>query len=183
MMMSLSLDGLLDEQDEQELFNHVGTCEACADLWDRMSLVQVMFSRPVEAVPPVNLTARVMARVETHEAGRRWYPLLIGVLVASSVVAALTIALPILFFALGLHSVVASWPVAGLVLSYGLQIFAVAQAVAAIAVDALTGWIGYVFSDPVAMTVVLTALVLASTWIGLLEGFKAVRLSRAAQQA
>lgn len=174
-MINLALDGVLDHDEEQELHQHLLGCAACADVWRRMLLVDSMLVRPPQAAPPANFAAQVMARVEAYETRRRWQPWLIAVLVGASLIAALSVALPVTFFSLGLQHTLAEWPVIGTLLGHALGLYGLAVNAATLAVDTLIDWLSFVTTNPVALAVIVTALALASTWIGLLEGLKAMR--------
>lgn len=175
LMMSLALDGELDRAESEQLRLHLQTCGTCAETWRRMQLVNAMFSHPAHVPPPVNLTAQVMARVEIYEQRRRWYPWAVGAFVLITLAAAISIAAPVLFFALGLHQQLLSLPVVGTVAGYALTVLAALQEVGLFVLDALRDWLMRLSSDPVTLAVVLVGLVLASTSIGLLEWHKAIR--------
>lgn len=178
-LISLSLDDLLDEEEQAELDQHMQSCGACTDLYGRMELVDRMFAAPPEVTPPVNLTASIMGRIETYETRRRWQPWVIAVLVIASLIAAFNIAAPVLFFSLGLNQLAAQWPIVVQIVSV-LQGAAVFVQTASIA---LAEWIEFVITEPAALGVILTALVIASTWIGFMEVSKAQQLTGAAQEA
>jgi predicted anti-sigma-YlaC factor YlaD len=180
LMISLSLDGLLNAEEEQDLQQHMRTCDACAQTWRDMSLVEAMFKAQPMAVPGPDFAASVMARVDTYNAQRRWYPwfaLLVGVLVVAAIA---SIAGPILFFSYGLHHALLEVPLIATVIGYALQVAGVALYGIQFAVILLVDWLNLLTTDPIALAVVVAALALASTWIGLLEGMK---LSTAAVEA
>jgi anti-sigma factor RsiW len=184
MMISLSLDGQLSPDEERDLRQHLQTCDTCASAWRRMTLLDAMFSHPVNAPAPVDLTARVMAHVESYEARRRWYPWVLGVFIVSTIAAALSIAAPILLFSLGLYQTILSLPVIGTLLGFVLRSLDAVRSGVLFAVSALSDWLTYLLADPASLAIVLTALVLASTLIGLLEGIKAISATESsAQQA
>jgi len=183
MMISLSLDGLLDEAEQQELDLHLACCPACTDLQAGMKRIDVMFRQPATMAPPVDFTAGVMARIDSYETSRRWTPWLIGVLAMVSVIAALSVATPILVVTLGLWRALLALPVIGMVLTAGLQTWAFLQSTATLALDMVGDWLVFLTNDPVALGVVLMALIIASTSIGLLEGSKAMRGAQAAEPA
>jgi anti-sigma factor RsiW len=183
MMISLDVDGLLDEVEEQELQAHLQDCPTCVDLQERMQLVDSMFKQPIMVAPPVDFTASVMARIDTYETSRRWTPWLIGVLVVVSIVAALSIATPILVLTLGWWQSLLALPVVGTVLGAVLEAYAFLQSTASLALEAVGDWLVYLTSDPVALGVVLTALVVASISIGLMEVNKAMRTASSASHA
>jgi predicted anti-sigma-YlaC factor YlaD len=182
-LISLSLDGLLDPTEAEELEQHLQTCEACADLRERMALVDVMFAAPPEVEPPPDFAAGVMARVQVYQTRRRWTPWLIAVLAIASVLGALSVAWPVAFFSLGLHEVLAALPGIGQILGQLLDIYGDVLAGANFIVDSIYGWLAFLIEDPAALAVVLSALVFASTWIGLLEGMKATRRAQAGAEA
>lgn len=183
MMISLAVDGLLDDAEQQELQAHLQNCPTCVDLQERMQLVDSMFKQPVMVVPPIDFTASVMARIDTYEASRRWTPWLIGVLVVVSVIAALSIATPILLLTQGWWQSLLTLPVVGTALTAALAVYGFLQSTASLALEAAGDWLVYLTSDPVTLGVVLTALVVASISIGLLEGSKAMRAASVASHA
>lgn len=181
MLISLALDGELDQGDQTTLNQHLSTCHACSEMWTRMSILDTMFSSSVEVEPPINFTNQVMLRVGVYQQQRRWHPLVVAGLIGSSLASALTLALPIFFLSLGMDGIAVRWPFIGTLLGY------LADAIGFIArgsiffVRMLSGWLSFLFTDPAAMGVVLAALVMASIWIGVLESMKLTRL--ATQQA
>lgn len=179
MMISLSMDGLLSQEEVDELEKHLQVCPDCVDLRDRMCMVDALFSKPAPVVPSIDFTASVMSRVEAYETRRRWQPWIIGVLVVASLIAALNIAAPVIFFSLGLNEAVLEWPIVQQALGAFMNGFATVQAGAEVAYD----WLIHVVTEPTTLGIVVTALVLASTWIGMLEVSKAQRLAGAAQEA
>lgn len=182
MLISLSLDGLLTGPEEEDLKQHLQDCPECADLMARMQMVDVMFRRPAEVAPPANFTLRVMERVEAYQTRRRWSPWLIAVLAIVSVLAALSVATPVMILLLGLEQTVAEWPLATqivLALSHGWNAITLTVT---LATDALYDYLAFLFNDPVTLAIVLGGLVLASTSIGLMEGVKATRQALAASQ-
>jgi anti-sigma factor RsiW len=182
-LISLSLDGMLSREEQEELRRHVQTCAVCADTLSRLKLVDAMFrSQPVVS-PPAGFTANVLSRIEAYETRRRWYPWLVMVLISVLVAAIISVLAPALFFSLGLYRGVESWPVIGLVFSYAVQTFGVLVSVATLITDALVNWLTLLSTQPAALAVVVTALALASTWIGLLEASKSQTIAEAATQS
>jgi anti-sigma factor RsiW len=182
-MISLSLDGLLDEEEERELQTHLVDCETCADVFDRMVLVDTALANAPEAAPPVNFAASVMLRIEAEKAGQRWYPWLIGVLVFVSILAAFSVAAPILFLSVGVEWSIARWPALASLVGNSLHLFEGLLTRIWFITDAATDWYAYLLGDPAALAVVVCALVLASIWIGFLEVSKANRLAMSGQTA
>lgn len=183
MLISLSLDGLLDPTEAAELEEHLQACEACADLQERMARVDMMFAAPPEIDAPPDFTAGVMARVQAYQTRRRWTPWLIAVLVVASLLGTLSVAGPVAFFSLGLSEVLAALPVVGRVMADLLAAYNVLLDGAYFLVDSLYDWLGLIVGNPVVLGVVLAALVFASTWIGLLEGTKTTRRAQASAEA
>jgi len=183
LMMSLALDGELNEREQEELHLHLQACLPCADVWQRMKRVDAVFVHPPHVAPPMNLRAQVMARIDAYEDSRHRHPWAVAAFVLITLAAAISIATPMLFFALGLYRTLLALPIVGAALNLVLQAFATTQEALLLALEALRDWLAYLVSDPVALAVVLAALVLASTSIGLLEWYKAVKGEYAAQQA
>ncbi len=182
LMISLSLDGELGEDEQQELRQHLQTCCACADTWRNMTWLNKTLTNPVLLTPPVNLAAQVAARIQIYENRRRWYPWAVGGFILISLAAAVSVSAPILFLVLGLYRPLLNTPVVGTVLSYALYLLDMIRHGALFALGALHDWLDYLISEPAALAVVLTALVLASTWIGLREGFKALAAAEMSAQ-
>ena len=178
-MISLSLDGLLSEEEGQELDAHLQACEACTDLHARMALVDGLLAQAPQVVPQVNLTTSVMGRIGAYETRRRWQPWIVGVLVLASLLAAVCLAVPIAFFSLGLQETVAQWPVVVRALGAIVNGYTVLQSGADLAYE----WLMYVVTEPVALGVVIGGLVLASMWIGMMEVSKVQQPGAGAQEA
>ncbi len=176
LMISLSIDDMLTPDEDRELRQHVADCASCADLWHEMRQLELMFHRPVQVAPPADFTARVMNRVSVYETRRNAQPWIIGVLVVASLAAALSIAAPILFFSLGMRDVIAGWPVIGTILTFMMQVVTYMRAGMLLVVDAIDQWLALVTGEPMILAVVVSALVLASIWIGMMEVNKATQL-------
>lgn len=172
LMISLALDDELPEEERLDLVRQIHGDEDLTDLFGRMTLVDKAFSGAAEVAPPPNFTAGVMARIELYERRRQWYPWVITVLTIASVMAAISIAAPIVLFSLGIDGIVANWPLFGRALGLIAQALSAVLGVIAFSIGALGDWLTYLTSDPVALGAVLTALALASTWIGILESMK-----------
>jgi predicted anti-sigma-YlaC factor YlaD len=177
-MMSLALDGELSGEEQKRLDEHLHTCTVCADLWGRMHLLGTMFESADEAVPSPDFTAMVMTRVDLHESRRRWYPLLIALLTGSSLAAAVSVAVPVMLLTLGVDGILARWPFVGRALSYAVQALAFVLDGTTFLATALADWLRFLLAEPAALAVVLAALTLASTWIGILESFKVTAPAR-----
>ena len=182
-LISLSLDGMLSHEEQEELRRHVQTCSLCADTLSQLKLVDAMFRNQPVMSPPANFTANVMSRIEAYEARRRWYPWLVMGLIGVVVAAIISVMAPALFFTLGLYRGIESWPVVGLVFSYAAQTFGLLVSAAGLLTDTLVSWLTLLSTQPAALAVVVTALALASTWIGLLEASKARTMAEAPIQS
>jgi Co/Zn/Cd efflux system component len=178
-LMNLALDGLITEEEERELDGYLMSSDGLTGEWDELNMVDALLKHhaKVEMPPPPDFTMGVMARVEAYEAQRRWTPWMIGILAFISVLAALNIAMPILFFSLELYKPLAALPAFGAVLTAGAH----ALNAVGLGLAALADWLEYLLTDPVALGISLSALVLASTWIGMREGLRL--MSQEAPQA
>ena len=183
MLISQSLDGELATEEKHRLDAHIDECAHCADMWTNLAVVHHAFSAPVMAAPKIDLTAAVMARVETYESRKRYHPYLWAGLALLSTLTALSLAAPTLFFVLGLQNNVMDWPIVGTLITNVAKGFALIVAGASFAMDALLAWFNYLFTDPVALAVVLTALTSVSIYIGVRETMKVTRQSQLAAQA
>lgn len=172
--MHLLLDDLLDDQETQLLKQDLLNDPEQADQWDRLVAVDTMLKNTPLVAPPVDFTAMVMARVDTYETRRRWTPWLIGTLAVLSIVAALSIAMPVMFFAAGLH-----WIVLELI-ALNATVMAAFDAIVTAANWIMVGaenWLTLLSQEPAALATVIAALVMASIVIGLREGQRALALS------
>ena len=174
-MMSMAFDDMLTEEEHAELTQHLEVCESCANLWEHMSLIDTLFIRPVEMTPSIDFKANVMNRIESYETGRRWYPFMVSLLVIVSIMAALWVAFPILLLSFGAERIVSAWPAVGSAIAFAMQSFTAASQWAVYGITEFSEWFTHLSSDPTTLAVVLSALVLASIWIGILEGVKATR--------
>lgn len=170
LLMNLALDGLITEEEERELDGYLMSSDSLTGEWDELNMVDALLKHhaKVEMPPPPDFTVGVMARVEAYEDQRRWTPWVIGLLAFISVLAALNIATPILFFSLELYKPLATLPAVGAVLTFGAR----ALNAVGLGLASLVEWMEYLLTDPVALGISLSALVLASTWIGLREGLR-----------
>ena len=177
-LISLSLDNMLSEDEQSYLEHHLQSCMACMCAWEQMSFVDQMFKVPVEMAPPQEFKTRVMARVSGYDKRRHLYPWMTLIMTAILLVAMMSIILPVLFFTLGLYRVLFDIPVVGTLLTRLIEIHAqVVTLVGSFGASAIH-WISFVTTDPMALTVVVTVLVMISIWIGMRE---ALRLKPAAE--
>jgi hypothetical protein len=82
----------------------------------------------------------------------------------------------------GFAQAAAEWPVVGSVVVVVANGFGVLVAAATAISRVLLAWLTFVTTNPIALAVVIAALVIASTYIGLREAMKVVRQSEAYQQ-
>jgi len=71
MLMSVALDNEATPDELQRLREHLRTCNACADVWERWQAVDRRLDAAPLAVPEFAFTDRVMARIEAQSAKRR----------------------------------------------------------------------------------------------------------------
>ncbi|MEJ2210447.1 MAG: zf-HC2 domain-containing protein [Anaerolineae bacterium] len=91
-MMSLALDGLLDEAGRQRLQQHLDTCPACQAEWQAMQTVSTLFERSALVGPPLGFAVRVERRLETKQKKRRRTFGGVAVLTSSLSLAGVTVA-------------------------------------------------------------------------------------------
>lgn len=70
-LMSLSLDGLLEDTDRQRLEEHVTSCSACRMEWEAMQQVSSLFERSPMVGPPLGFAIRVERRLEKKKKQQR----------------------------------------------------------------------------------------------------------------
>ncbi|MFN8499376.1 MAG: zf-HC2 domain-containing protein [Anaerolineae bacterium] len=159
-LMSLHLDGLVSDEEWQEVRTHLVGCDACSAQWTAMSRVATLFEAAPMAQPPVDFTARLMNRVADRRspapspwrAITGWIVLLIGGLLLVSL--ALTLA----------WDSVAPWLVG---LSGGLGLPALADQAIALAMNLPSIGAALVLSLPLPLILgyVLVTLALATAWV------------------
>lgn len=168
-MIQLAVDGLLAEEEEARLYQHVQTCSSCADVWEKVALVDSLLKAQTELSPPPDFRANVMARVSAYEVQRRRHPWFLGILTVIFLAATFSVTAPLLFFSSGIYKIVFGWPIVGTVVGYGAKTYAFVVDSGTLLLSILIDWLTFLAHDPVSLAVVLVALILASTWIGLLE--------------
>lgn len=171
--MNQMLDGLLNEEEEQALKKDLLFSEQAGDMWQNMQIVDATFSNAKEFSPSLNFTDGVMSQVDRYERQQSWRPWIIVLLVMTSSISVMTVTAPLLFVAFGLHNYLMKLPIVGPMLRLVTQ-------GAKFLIDSLLGWITFVTSDPFALAVVISALVVVSTYVGLREAQRVTaRSSRA----
>jgi predicted anti-sigma-YlaC factor YlaD len=185
-MMSLALDGLLASADQADLDGHLDGCAACTAAWDAMSGLDSLFGRVAMVSPPIDFSARVMARVETRQVGRRrfetifWFALLalMGIVLISQWVPGLVplaaSAVPVL-----------PGPVAALLeqAEPALERLDVLRTALVTLGEALTLWLTYIASLPATLAAGLATMALVATWVGLIGVFGPAQTAPMAREA
>jgi hypothetical protein len=69
--MSLALDGLLDEEGQQNLERHVATCATCRLEWQAMQQASALFQESPLVGPPLGFAIRVDRRLAERAQKRR----------------------------------------------------------------------------------------------------------------
>lgn len=182
MWMSLELDGELGEVHRAELRQHVRTCASCAVIWERMNLIDRTLAVQPQVAPRINLTAGVMARVGAYESRRRWYPWFLVVLGGILTAAVVSVALPPAILLLGLYQPLLDLPVVSAIAGYASEGLAVLGVLGEIAARDAGRGLTYLTTDPFALGVVITALSVATTWIGMRETIKTMHASEPTRQ-
>ncbi len=160
--MNEMLDGLLSTEEEQAFKRQLLSSNQQLDMWQNMQLVDATLRSANAFSPSLDFTDSVMAQVDCYERELTWRPWLLTLLVLTSSLSVMSIATPLLFFALGLHNYLLKLPILG----DGLRFITV---IISYLVEALISWIMFATSDPVALGLIVTALVVISTYIGLRE--------------
>jgi len=172
-MISMSLDEMLTDTDQEVLFDHMRSCAMCADTWTRMNALDRLLTVQKEVIPPPDFVANVMTRVSTYQERRKWYPWMVVTLIVLSLLTGISLLAPTLFFSLGIYRTAAAWPAVGRAVAVFAGGFAEVVRVASFLMDALLDWLSLLSHDPVTLGVVIAALVSVSTYIGLRETIKA----------
>ncbi|HHX64016.1 MAG TPA: zf-HC2 domain-containing protein [Chloroflexi bacterium] len=64
--MSLALDAMLPEEEEDALHAHIAECADCAAEWRALQSMNSLFADVQPATPPPGFSAQVMSRVRQH---------------------------------------------------------------------------------------------------------------------
>lgn len=91
-MMSLALDGLLDEAGRQRLQEHLEGCPTCRAEWEAMQAVSALFEGSAMVGPPLGFALRVERRLEAGQKKRKQAFLGGAVLTGSLSLAGVTVA-------------------------------------------------------------------------------------------
>ncbi len=70
-LMSLALDGLLDEQDRRRLEEHLDVCPSCRDEWEAMGEIATLFEASPLVGPPLGFAIRVDRRLAEQDKRRK----------------------------------------------------------------------------------------------------------------
>jgi anti-sigma factor RsiW len=173
-LISLSLDGLLAEDEQGALEKHLKSCAACTHAWEQMRLVDRMFKAQPEVAPSFDFKAHVMARVSGYEKRKHLYPWVTLALTTVLLITILSLLLPMLFFGLGLYRALFDVPVLGTWLTQLVSMRADLVAWLGTNGASAVRWLSAIPSDPVSLAAVVTALVAASSWIGMRVALKPV---------
>jgi anti-sigma factor RsiW len=173
-LISLSLDGLLTEDEQPALERHLLSCAVCTHTWDQMQRVDQLFKTQPEVAPSLNFKTAVMARVSGYEKRKHLYPWMTLALTAVLLIAILSILLPIVFFGLGLYRALFDIPVLGGWLTQIVNLRAEIAAFVGTTGTSIVRWLSLMAADPAALAGMVTALVAVASWIGMREALKPV---------
>lgn len=81
--LSLQLDGLVEQQQREQLQAHLAFCESCRAEWEAMQRVSSVLEAASEVAPPLDFAAKVASRLQQREARQRRVRGGIGLLVGS----------------------------------------------------------------------------------------------------
>ena len=70
-LMSLALDGLLQEQDRRRLEQHLDVCPSCRGEWEAMREIETLFESSPMVGPPLGFAIRVDRRLAEKDRRRR----------------------------------------------------------------------------------------------------------------
>ncbi len=69
--LSLQLDGLVEQQQREQLQAHLASCESCRAEWEAMQRVSSVLEAASEVAPPLDFAAKVASRLQQREARQR----------------------------------------------------------------------------------------------------------------
>lgn len=98
LLMSLSLDGMLDRDGAHRLSCHLASCPSCQLEWDVMQRVSLLFEDAPMVGPPLGFAIRLERRLEVRERQRRRTFGGVAVLTSSLSLAWLTVSIAVLLF-------------------------------------------------------------------------------------
>lgn len=172
MLISLDLDGMLTERERQDLLQHTRTCAHCAAAWDQLRRMDALLKVQPEIGPMSDFRAKVMGRVNVYETQRRVTPWLMAILGGLALAVVASTVLPVIVVAFELYKPLLAWPVVGLLLSWIAHGLTIGAELIRLGIHELLLWLSRLATDPVALALSIGGLVVASTWIGLLEVLK-----------
>jgi len=82
-LMSLSLDGVLSSDQQQQLQAHLADCQTCREQWALASWLSLRLKAEPPAAPAPDFAARVTARLAQRETRRRRLYSTVGICIAS----------------------------------------------------------------------------------------------------
>jgi anti-sigma factor RsiW len=92
LLMSLALDDMLEDEDRQQLEQHVQACPACRAEWEAMQAVSALFDDSPMVGPPLGFAVRVERKLAEKDKKRRQTFGGLAVLTSSLSLAGLTVA-------------------------------------------------------------------------------------------
>jgi predicted anti-sigma-YlaC factor YlaD len=98
-LMSLALDGLLEEPDHRRLEEHLDVCPSCRSEWEAMGEIATLFEGSPMVGPPLGCHLRVDRRLAERERKRRRMLSGAAVVTSSLSLAGLTVGMVVLLIA------------------------------------------------------------------------------------
>jgi anti-sigma factor RsiW len=183
LLISLDLDGMLTDRQRDDLRRHTRACANCAQAWDDMRRMDTLLRVQPEIAPLPDFRTSVMGRVKAYEIQRRLNPWLIALLGGLAAAVLVSTLLPVAIVAFEWYKPLLAWPIVGTMLVGIAHGFTAVVEVVRLAIHDLFAWLGYLTTDPAALSIVIGGLVVASTWIGLREVQRSALIAEVAQRA
>jgi predicted anti-sigma-YlaC factor YlaD len=182
LLMNLVLDRQATDREEADLQLHMRGCAACTMMYEDLQRMDAMFKVQPEVRPSLSFTSNVMAKVARYETSRRWYPWFVCVMLVIVAAALVSTLLPFAIVWFGLYRPLFTVPVIGPFLSLVGTTFTAIASMLSLLLGDLMRWLNYLLTQPAPLAVVVSALMLASIWIGMLEVSKSTVLAEAVRQ-
>jgi anti-sigma factor RsiW len=182
-LINLVIDGAASKQDELDLRAHLRTCSVCSHTYEDFQRIDALFKVQPEATPSRNFTAQVMAKVTRYNTGKRWYPWFVCIMLVIVVAALASTVFPFVVIWFGLYRPLLTLPVIGPLLSFVGTALTTIFSTGSLLVGEMARWLDYLLTQPAPLAVVISALMVASIWIGMLEVSKSTLISESTRQA
>ena len=169
-MMSMRLDGCIDEKDSALLDEHLAQCQACQTEWQKLQALDRLLSAAPMVQAPVRVRVQVMTRLERRDQARR-------AIIGGTMLALGTVALSLLLIAPVLFGLLNATGIAPVLIYGGPQALSHLLAIGETLGGTFIGLIGQLAVPLIILALcgLVSTLVLNGLWIGAMRRLRASR--------